>query len=281
MSQILNGKEVSAHIKQQVKLELESKQTEICLAVLVVGNDPASQIYVRNKKKACEEVGIKSVSYELPADSTEADVLFMIDMLSCDPFVHGILVQLPLPKHINEDKILSAIPPEKDVDGFHTENIGKLWGGKNCDIVACTPAGVMEMLNYYNIDVEGKNCVVVGRSNIVGKPMAALLLDKNGTVTVCHSRTKNLADITKQADILVAAVGKSKFITEDMVKDGAVVVDVGINRDENGKLCGDVDFENVKEKASWITPVPGGCGPMTIAMLMKNVLGAAKVQKII
>lgn len=280
MSQILNGKEVSAHIKQQVKLELESKQAEICLAVLVVGNDPASQIYVRNKKKACEEVGIKSVSYEFPEDSTEADVLFLIDMLSCDPFVHGILVQLPLPKHINEDKILSAIPPEKDVDGFHTENIGKLWSGKQCDIAACTPSGVMEMLNYYNIDVEGKNCVVVGRSNIVGKPMAALLLNKNGTVTVCHSRTKNLTDITKQADILVAAVGKSKFITEDMVKDGAVVVDVGINRDENGKLCGDVDFENVKEKASWITPVPGGCGPMTIAMLMKNVLGAAKAQKI-
>ena len=281
MSQILNGKKVASHIKKRVKSEIESKHAEICLAVIVVGNDPASQIYVRNKKKACEEVGIKSVSYEFPEDSTEADVLFLIDMLSCDPFVHGILVQLPLPKHINEDKILSAIPPEKDVDGFHTENIGKLWSGKRCDIAACTPSGVMEMLNYYNIDIEGKHCVVVGRSNIVGKPMAALLLDKNGTVTVCHSRTKNLADITRQADILVAAVGKSKFITADMVKDDAVVVDVGINRDENGKLCGDVDFENVKEKASWITPVPGGCGPMTIAMLMKNVLGAAKVQKII
>lgn len=279
MTQILNGKDVAAYIKQQVKTEIENKNINACLAVIVVGNDPASQVYVRNKKKACEEVGIKSVVYELEENSTEEDLLFLIDMLSVDPFVQGILVQLPLPKHIDESKVIAAIPPEKDVDGFHIENTGKLWSGMQCDIVACTPAGVIEMLDYYNIDIAGKHCVIVGRSNIVGKPMAALLLDRNGTVTICHSKTKNLAKITKQADILVVAIGKSKFITADMVKNGAVVVDVGINRDENGKLCGDVDFENVKEKTSWITPVPGGCGPMTVAMLMKNVLGAVKIQK--
>ena len=279
MTQILNGKDVTAYIKQQVKTEIENKNINACLAVIVVGNDPASQVYVRNKKKACEEVGIKSVVYELEENSTEEDLLFLIDMLSVDPFVQGILVQLPLPKHIDESKVIAAIPPEKDVDGFNIENTGKLWSGMQCDIVACTPAGVVEMLDYYNIDIAGKHCVIVGRSNIVGKPMAALLLDRNGTVTICHSKTKNLAKITKQADILVVAIGNSKFITADMVKNGAVVIDVGINRDENGKLCGDVDFENVKEKTSWITPVPGGCGPMTVAMLMKNVLGAVKIQK--
>ena len=279
MTQILNGKDVNAYIKQQVKTEIENKNINACLAVIVVGNDPASQVYVRNKKKACEEVGIKSVVYELEENSTEEDLLFLIDMLSVDPFVQGILVQLPLPKHIDESKVIAAIPPEKDVDGFNIENTGKLWSGMQCDIVACTPAGVVEMLDYYNIDIAGKHCVIVGRSNIVGKPMAALLLDRNGTVTICHSKTKNLAKITKQADILVVAIGNSKFITADMVKNGAVVIDVGINRDENGKLCGDVDFENVKEKTSWITPVPGGCGPMTVAMLMKNVLGAVKIQK--
>ena len=276
MTQILNGKEVAAHIKQQVQSEIEANHLDACLAVIVVGNDPASQVYVRNKKKACEEVGIKSVVYELSEDKSEEDLLFLIDMLSCDPFVHGILVQLPLPKHINEAKVIAAIPPEKDVDGFHVKNIGKLWTGKY-NLASCTPYGIIELLDYYNIDIESKHCVIVGRSNIAGKPMVALMLERNATVTICHSRTKDLAQFTRQADILIVAIGRGKFITADMVKDGAVIVDVGINRDENGKLCGDVDFDQVKEKASWITPVPGGCGPMTIAMLMKNTLTAAGI----
>ena len=276
MSQILNGKEVAAHIKQQVKSEIEANHLDVCLAIIVVGNDPASQVYVRNKKKSCEEVGIKSVIYELSEDASEEDLLFLVDILSCDPFVHGILVQLPLPKHINETKVIAAIPTEKDVDGFHIKNVGKLWTGKY-NLVSCTPSGVIELLDYYNIDIEGKHCVIVGRSNIVGKPMAALMLERNATVTICHSRTNDLAQFTRQADILIVAIGRDKFITADMVKDGAVVVDVGINRDENGKLCGDVDFENVKEKSAYITPVPGGCGPMTIAMLMKNTLATAGI----
>ena len=275
MYQIMNGKEVSNHIKQQVKAEIEANNLDIRLAVVIVGNDPASRVYVNNKKKACEEVGIKSVEYVLPENTDEESLLSLIKMLNDNDCIHGILVQLPLPKHINEDKVISTIAVKKDVDGFSAKNVGKLWQG-TYSIASCTPAGVMELLDYYNIDIAGKHCVIVGRSNIVGKPMAALMLERNATVTICHSKTQNLSDITMQADILIAAVGKSKFITSDLVKNDAIVVDVGINRDENGKLCGDVDFENVKDKASYITPVPGGCGPMTIAMLMKNTLIASK-----
>lgn len=275
MYQIMNGKEVSNHIKQQVKAEIEANNLDIRLAVVIVGNDPASRIYVNNKKKACEEVGIKSVEYVLPENTDEESLLSLIKMLNDSNCIHGILVQLPLPKHINEDKVISTIAVEKDVDGFSAKNVGQLWQG-TYSIASCTPAGVMELLDYYNIDIAGKHCVIVGRSNIVGKPMAALMLERNATVTICHSKTQNLSAITNQADILIAAVGKSKFITSDLVKNDAIVVDVGINRDENGKLCGDVDFENVKDKTSYITPVPGGCGPMTIAMLMKNTLIAAK-----
>lgn len=275
MCQIMNGKEVSNHIKQQVKAEIEVDNLDIRLAVVIIGNDPASRVYVNNKKKACEEVGIKSVEYVLPENTDEESLLSLIKMLNDSNCIHGILVQLPLPKHINEDKVISTIAVEKDVDGFSAKNVGQLWQG-TYSIASCTPAGVMELLDYYNIDIAGKHCVIVGRSNIVGKPMAALMLERNATVTICHSKTQNLSVITNQADILIAAVGKSKFITSDLVKNDAIVVDVGINRDENSKLCGDVDFENVKDKASYITPVPGGCGPMTIAMLMKNTLIAAK-----
>lgn len=278
MYRIIDGKEVSSYIKSQVKLNVDSlKQQGIepCLAVIIVEGDGASRVYVNNKKKACEACGIKSLEYALEANVSEEELLKLIDKLNNDGSVHGILCQLPLPKHIDEKKVIDAISPKKDVDGFSEVNVGKIWLG-NYEFSPCTPMGVIELLNYYKIDLEGKNCVIVGRSNIVGKPMAALLMEKNATVTICHSKTKDISFFTKNADVIVAAVGKAGFITADMVKDGAVVIDVGINRDANGKLCGDVDFDSVKEKASYITPVPGGCGPMTIAVLMKNTVAAAK-----
>ncbi len=280
MYKIIDGKEVSAFIKNQAKSQVEKlneQGIEACLAVIIVGNDSASRVYVNNKKKACEAVGIKSIEFALDENTSEEELLVLIEKLNDDSSVNGILCQLPLPKHINEDKVIDAISPEKDVDGFSAVNVGKLWLGKY-DIASCTPKGVIELLDYYNIDLEGKNCVVIGRSNIVGKPMLALLLQRNATVTVCHSRTKDLKSIASSADVLVVAIGKERFVTADMVKEGAVVIDVGINRDANGKLCGDVDFEAVKEKASYITPVPGGCGPMTIAVLMKNTVIATKKQ---
>lgn len=280
MGTLIDGKTVSAAVKESVRLEVEQLKregVEACLAVIIVGSDPASRVYVNNKKKACELTGIRSEEYALPEETTQQELLSLIDRLNADEKVNGILCQLPLPKHIDENTVIERIDPKKDVDMFSCVNVGKMWVGDGV-FLPCTPAGVMELLSYYNIDLCGKNCVVVGRSNIVGKPMACLLLEKNATVTICHSRTKNLAEICRSADVIVAAVGKAKFITADMVKDGAVVVDVGINRNENGKLCGDVDFENVKEKASYITPVPGGCGPMTIAMLMKNTVAAVKLQ---
>ena len=280
MYKIIDGKVVSAYVKEQVKnevAELAKNGSVPALAVIIVGDDPASKVYVGNKKKACEMTGMRSVEYALPAETTEDELLELIDKLNRDKEINGILCQLPVPKHINEDKIIDAIAPEKDVDGFSAVNVGKIWLGKY-EISPCTPMGVIELLDYYDIPLEGKNCVIVGRSNIVGKPMAALLLERNATVTVCHSRTKDLASFTKNADVIVAAVGRANFITADMVKEGAIVVDVGINRLDNGTLCGDIDFENVKEKASFITPVPGGCGPMTIAVLMKNTLVAYKNQ---
>ena len=280
MYKIIDGKVVSAYVKEQVKnevAELAKNGSVPALAVIIVGDDPASKVYVGNKKKACEMTGMRSVEYALPAETTEDELLELIEKLNKDKEINGILCQLPVPKHINEDKIIDAIAPEKDVDGFSAVNVGKIWLGKY-EISPCTPMGVIELLDYYDIPLEGKNCVIVGRSNIVGKPMAALLLERNATVTVCHSRTKDLASFTKNADVIVAAVGRANFITADMVKEGAIVVDVGINRLDNGKLCGDIDFENVKEKASFITPVPGGCGPMTIAVLMKNTLVAYKNQ---
>lgn len=277
---LIDGKIISAHIKQQVSLqvdELKAQGVNPCLAVIIVGDDFASRTYVNNKKKTCEEVGIKSLEFALPAETTQDELLELVEKLNADESVNGILCQLPIPAHIDEKVILNAIKPEKDVDAFHPVNAGHIMIG-DCVLKPCTPAGIMEMLKYEGIDVAGKNCVVIGRSNIVGKPMAMLLLAASGTVTVCHSKTQNLAEITKNADILVAAVGKAKFVTADMVKDGAVVIDVGMNRDENGKRCGDVDFEAVKEKASHITPVPGGVGLMTVAMLMQNTVTAAKKQ---
>lgn len=278
MYQLINGKEVAEHIKQKVKNEIENLGLDISLAVIVVGNDPASKIYVNNKKKACEYVGIKSLEYNLPEDVSEVELLNLIDYLNLADCVHGILIQLPLPKHINKDKVLERIDSRKDVDGFTAINTGKLWQGQY-DFAPCTAIGVIELLDYYGIDIAGKNCVIVGRSNIVGKPLAALLLERNATVTVCHSKTNGLYKHTSNADILISAVGKPKFITWGLVKNGAVVIDVGINRDENGKVCGDVDFEGVKDKVSAISPVPGGCGLMTVAMLMKNTLEAAKQMK--
>lgn len=280
MYKIIDGKEVSSYVKQQVKLQTDIlKQQGItpCLAVIIVEGDPASRVYVNNKKRACEVCGIKSLEYALASDVSEEELLALIDKLNNDSSVNGILCQLPVPKHIDEKKVIDAISPAKDVDGFSAENVGKIWLG-DYSISPCTPMGVIELLDYYKIDVQGKNCVVVGRSNIVGKPMAALLLERNATVTVCHSKTKDLASFTKNADIIVAAVGRAGFITADMVSEGAVVIDVGINRLSDGKLAGDVDFEAVKEKASYITPVPGGCGPMTIAVLMKNTIEATKMQ---
>ena len=277
---LIDGKVISAHIKQQVKAqvdELKAKGIEPCLAVIIVGDDFASRTYVNNKKRTCEEVGIKSLEFALPAETTQDELLALVEKLNADESVNGILCQLPIPKHIDEKVILNAIKPEKDVDAFHPVNAGHIMIG-DCVLKPCTPAGIMEMLKYEGIDVAGKNCVIIGRSNIVGKPMAMLLLAASGTVTVCHSRTQNLAEITKSADILVAAVGKAKFVTADMVKEGAVVIDVGMNRDEDGKRCGDVDFEAVKDKASHITPVPGGVGLMTVAMLMQNTVTAAEIQ---
>ncbi len=275
---IIDGKEVSQYIKTKIKTEAQELGIKPGLAVILVGNDPASCVYVNNKKKACEFCGFNSKSFELSADTTQDELLKLIDTLNADPEIHGILVQMPLPSHIDETAVIDSIIPSKDVDAFNPVNVGKIMTG-DFDFLPCTPAGVMELLKYYNIDVAGKHCVVIGRSNIVGKPMSMLMLHANATVTICHSRTKDLAKMVSQADIVVAAVGRAGFVTADMVKDGAVVVDVGINRGENGKLCGDVDFENVSKKASFITPVPGGVGPMTIAMLMQNTLTSAKLSK--
>ena len=279
MSRIIDGKVISAAVKERVKkgvAELNEKGITVGLAVIIVGEDPASKIYVANKKKACEALGIISEEYALPESTTEEELLALVDELNHKKSINGILCQLPLPRHLDEKLIINSILPEKDVDAFHPANVGRIMIG-DYDFVPCTPAGIMEMLAYENINPEGKTCVVIGRSNIVGKPMAMLLLHKNGTVTVCHSKTQNLKEICSKADILVAAVGKAKFVTSDMVKEGAVVIDVGMNR-VDGKLFGDVDYESVKEKASAITPVPGGVGPMTIAMLMQNTLTAAKRQ---
>ena len=279
MAKIIDGKRIASDVRLDIaKRTVEFKETNGFvpgLAVVIVGEDPASQVYVRNKKRACEEVGFASRVIEMPEDTTEEELLSVIDGLVQDDMVHGILVQLPLPKHISEDAVLRAIPPHKDVDAFHAENVGKIMIG-DFEFLPCTPAGVMELLKYEGVDPAGKECVVVGRSNIVGKPMAMLLLHSNGTVTICHSRTKNLAEVTRRADILVVAVGRANFITADMVKKGAVVIDVGMNRNAEGKLCGDVDFAAVESVASMITPVPGGVGPMTITMLLKNTLTAAK-----
>lgn len=279
MSNLIDGKLVSAAVKNRVKDEvaaLAEQGISVGLAVILVGEDPASKIYVANKKKACEDLGIKSYEYVLPADTTEDELLTLVKTLNEEKNINGILCQLPLPRGLDDQTVINTISPEKDVDAFHPSNVGKIMIG-DYDFVPCTPAGVMEMLSYYNISPEGKECVVIGRSNIVGKPMSMLLLHKNGTVTTCHSRTTNLKEVCRRADILVAAVGRANFVTADMVKEGAVVIDVGMNRSD-GKLCGDVDFEAVKEKASYITPVPGGVGPMTIAMLMQNTLTAAKKQ---
>ena len=278
MATILDGKAVSAAVKQEVKPEVEAlkqKGISVGLAVIIVGENPASRTYVNNKKKACAEAGIVSEEYALPESTTQAELLDLIDTLNKKDSIHGILCQLPLPKHLDEKAVIAAINPEKDVDAFHAVNVGHIMIG-DYSFLPCTPAGIMEMLKYYNIPVAGKECVVIGRSNIVGKPMAMLLLQQNGTVTVCHSKTVHLAAVTARADILVAAVGIPKFVTADMVKDGAVVIDVGMDRDENGKLCGDVDFDAVAPKASYITPVPGGVGPMTIATLLKNTVTAAR-----
>ena len=281
MAELISGKVVSASVREEIKREVEElkdkKSIVPGLAVILVGDDPASAVYVRNKHKGCLETGIRSYQIELPTDTSEEELLSKIDELNADSDVHGILVQLPLPKHISEQKVIDRISPKKDVDAFHPQNVGKIMLG-TYEFLPCTPAGVMELLKYYDVSIEGKECVVLGRSNIVGKPMAHLLLAKNGTVTVCHSRTKNLGDVTRRADILVVAIGKAKFVGADMIKPGAVVIDVGINRGEDGKLCGDVDFDAVSNVASMITPVPGGVGPMTITMLLKNTLTAAKNQ---
>ena len=273
MAKLIDGKAISAEVRKEIKeqtAEFVAKTgVRPGLAVIIVGEDPASQVYVRNKKRACEEVGFYSESYELPANTTQEELEALVDKLNADKSIHGILVQLPLPKHLDEEKVLLKISPDKDVDAFHPYNVGRIMIG-NYRFLPCTPAGVMTLIERSGITVEGKTCVVVGRSNIVGKPMAMLLLNADATVTVCHSKTENIKEICRDADILISAVGKAKFVTEDMVKEGAVVIDVGMNRDENGKLCGDVDFENVKEKTSYITPVPGGVGPMTITMLMRN-----------
>ena len=280
MAKILDGKAVSAAVKEQVAEEtaaLKEKGIVPGLAVVIVGDDPASHVYVNNKKKACAQVGFHSEEYALPAQTTQEELLALVDTLNKKPDINGILVQLPLPSHLDEKSVIESIDPKKDVDAFHASNVGKIMIG-DYHFLPCTPAGVMELLKAEKIDVCSKNCVVVGRSNIVGKPMAMLLLHQHGTVTICHSRTKNLREVCAQADILVAAVGIAKFVKGDMVKEGAVVIDVGMDRDENGKLCGDVDFAQVEPKASYITPVPGGVGPMTIAMLMKNTLMAARLQ---
>ena len=280
MAHIIDGKAISAAVRGEIKDNTQAliAKTGVTpgLAVIIVGEDPASQVYVRNKRRACEEVGFYSEAYELPAETTQAELETLLDKLNADPRIHGILVQLPLPSHLNENAVLLRIDPKKDVDAFHPYNVGRIMIGDYA-FLPCTPAGVMELLRRTGIDCAGKSCVVVGRSNIVGKPQAMLLLQANGTVTVCHSRTKDLAAITREADILVVAIGRADFITGDMVKEGAVVIDVGMNRRPDGKLTGDVDFATVAPKASHITPVPGGVGPMTITMLMQNTLTAARI----
>lgn len=276
MTQIIDGKRISQDIKDELRekvASLKEEGKEAALAVIQVGNDPASSVYVNNKKKACSYIGIESISYELPEETTEEELLALIDKLNKDDSVNGILVQLPVPAHINDDKIIQAISPKKDVDGFHPENVGKLVIGEP-GFVSCTPAGIIQLLKRSGVEIAGKNCVVIGRSNIVGKPMALLMLRENATVTVAHSKTQNLKDVCKQADILIVAIGKPQFITAEYVKDGAVVIDVGIHRDENNKLCGDVKYDEVAPHTSAITPVPGGVGPMTIAMLMNNCVEA-------
>ena len=280
MTKIIDGKAISLEIKNECKLRAEEwkeQGIEITLAVVQVGSDPASSVYVNNKKKGCAYVGINSLSYELPEETSEEELLALIAKLNDREDVNGILVQLPLPKQIREDLIIQAIDPKKDVDGFHPQNVGALCIGQP-GFVSCTPAGIIQLLKRSGVEIAGKECVIIGRSNIVGKPMALLLLQENGTVTVTHSRTKDLKAVAKRADILVVAIGKPKMITREYVKEGAVVIDVGMDRDENGKLCGDVDFENVKDKCSFITPVPGGVGPMTISTLMKNTLKACRIQ---
>lgn len=278
MAQIISGKIISAAVKERIAAEVnELKQKGVTpgLAVIIVGTDPASQVYVGSKERTCIELGMYSEKYELPESTTNEELLALVEKLNKDDKIHGILCQLPLPRHLDEKAVIDAIVPEKDVDAFHVQNVGKIMLG-DYDFLPCTPAGIMEMLKYSNIDPQGKHCVVIGRSNIVGKPMAMLMLHANATVTICHSKTQNLKELCRQADILVAAVGRAKFVTADMVKEGAVVIDVGMNRDENGKLCGDVDYQNVEPVCSAITPVPGGVGPMTIAMLMQNTLTSAK-----
>lgn len=278
MYSILDGKIVSSQIKEECKekiAELKQRGIEACLAVILVGNDPASSVYVNNKKKACEYTGIKSLSYELPEDTSEEELIKLIEKLNTDNSVNGILVQLPLPVHIEEKKVLNLISPDKDVDAFHPVNVGRLLIGENA-FLPCTPAGIIEILKRSGVEIAGKECVVIGRSNIVGKPMSILMLKENATVTIAHSRTANLKEVCKRADILIVAIGKPKFITSEYIKEGAVVVDVGIHRNENNKLCGDVDFDDVCNHTSFITPVPGGVGPMTIAMLMQNCVKAAE-----
>ncbi len=281
MANIIDGKAVSAAVKHEVAEETarlkDEKGLKIGLAVVIVGNNPASRVYVNNKKKACEAVGFQSFEYALDENTTQEQLLDLISVLNRDVRVNGILVQLPLPAHIDEKKVIEAISPDKDVDAFNAVNVGKIMIGEYA-FLPCTPAGVMRLIESTGTEISGKQCVVIGRSNIVGKPMAMLLLHKSGTVTICHSKTQNLKEICLGADILVVTVGRANFVTGDMIKDGAVVIDVGMNRLENGKLCGDVEFESAEKKASYITPVPGGVGPMTIAMLMKNTLTAAKKQ---
>ena len=278
MATLIDGKVIAAQIKEELKEQVAAMKADgknVCLAVVQVGEDPASSVYVRNKKRACEYIGIESRSYELKEETTQEELIHLVDTLNQDPQVDGILVQLPLPRQIDEDAVIRAISPKKDVDGFHPMNVGKMFVGEE-GFVPCTPAGVIELLKRSGISIEGKECVVVGRSNNVGKPMGILLLQENGTVTVTHSRTQNLKDVTCRADILVVAAGKAKMITADYVKDGRVVIDVGMHRNEDNKLCGDVDFDQVVDKVSAITPVPGGVGPMTVAMLMRNCVEAVK-----
>lgn len=282
MAFIIDGKRISTEIKNELKLEVAQMKEQgknACLAVIQVGNDPASSVYVNNKKKACAYIGIDSLAYELPEETSQDELLKLIAELNENPKVHGILVQLPVPNHINDETIIQAIDPKKDVDGFHPISVGNLCTGGE-GFVSCTPAGIIELLKRSDISIEGKECVVVGRSNIVGKPMSLLLLRENGTVTITHSRTKNLKEVTKRADILVAAIGKPKFITKEYIKEGATIIDVGIHRMDNGKLCGDVDFDDVVDQVNAITPVPGGVGPMTIAMLMYNCVQAARKQEV-
>ena len=281
MAEIIDGKLVSSVMRESLKSEVLAFKTDsdktVGLAVILVGNDPASAVYVRNKHRACEQVGIDSYQIELPESTSEEELLATIDRLNSDDKINGILVQLPLPKHISEKKVIERIDPKKDVDAFHPENVGRIMIG-NYTFLPCTPAGIIALLDYYKVNIEGKNCVVIGRSNIVGKPMSLLLTERNGTVTLCHSRTQGLNEICKNADLIVVAIGKAEFLTADMVKEGAVVIDVGINRLADGRLVGDVHFDQVKEVASMITPVPGGVGPMTITMLLYNTLSAAKMQ---